>query len=101
MPLFYFDLNDGIDRLSNMVELSLTDETAAKMKALLWVAEMTQGLPIGRHDVSVLVRNGSGCPKFRIALTLDCMGCTKVAAGRQLTASNEVAIISSSSATIH
>ena len=101
MPLFFFDLTDGVDSLSNLVELSLADETAARIKALVWVAEMTKGLPIGRHDVSVLVRNGSGCPLFRIGLTLDCMSRTKVAAGRQLTSSNEMAIISSDSALIH
>ena len=101
MPLFFFDIHNGTERLNDIVELSLTDERAAKMKALTWLSEMTEDLPLGRHDVSVLVRRGSGCPMFRIALTLDCRGWTEVAAGAQKPVPNEVAIVSSTSVLVH
>ena len=101
MPLFFFAIHKSTEHVSDIVELSLTDERAAKMKALTWISEMTENLPIGRHDVSVLVGKGSGCPMFRIALTLDCIGWTKVADGPQKPAPNEVAIVSSTSVLVH
>ena len=101
MPLFFFAIQNSTERLCDIVKLSLTDERAAKMKALTWIAQMTENLPIGRHDVSVLVRSGSGCPMFRIDLSLDCTGWTKIADGFQKTPPNEVRIISSASAVIH
>ena len=99
--MFFFDINDGIERLNDMVELSLADGVAARMKALSWLSEMTVGLPDGRHDMSVLIRSGSGCPLFRLALTVDCLAPAKAAVRQFLTASNVVAIVSSASALIH
>ena len=97
MPLFFFDTNHGTDLVRDLMGMILADKSTAKKQAVSRIAEMTMELPGGHHEITVLVKNGSGSPIFRVALTLDCSSRTQGAAGQQITAPNAVVIVSSTS----